>query len=1021
MKKSQKWWFRSIALTLCMALLMSIFNPVAFAMEPEPDAVTKPKEGTLWQPDAGKVLQNTEGDLPLTVLADRILPEEDAPEVVSAEAIEKNGHVNRLRAQETDLNTVIFQNKDGKKTMYYFVEPVKFVDENGVTRDKKNDVTDLIDKAAYREDYGYVNADNDIKTYFPKTLNANKGVVLEHKDIKIEISPVSRKGVALPGIEEPPISIDSVKPEITPDNVVSDTEADTVTDLTVPTVKAPVELGATSAVAIKQSTAIDEKRAKDTVSFDKVFGADTSIRYTPQFNGFKEDIILNRYTGVNEFTFRVKTGGLSLAADDSGMYAFLDPLTGEVRAQLGYLFIHDSKPFDIPDKIINESVNNPTEEDRAKKAKTLEELIKSVPVKEAGEKQEIENIFPAYNHRYIVSTVAQDKEYLVTVVVDEDYLTDKARVWPVYVDPTISVSGTGDSKAIQDAPIYSNKPTSPQGGNSYNVVGWQGSAYGTGRTLMKFPGLASNSTYASLSTNQITDLSLHLYEGSGLTANSCIDLWQYTGTSWTESTAKCNSVGWDSYSNNFTWNWINCSGWQTFNMTSMVATWKGSEYALDKGIMLKNYTSENDLSLRKDFLSTESGTKPYLTFDYNSISYTTLANGTPVSGNIAQGGEYWYKFTPTICKDYTFFTTGSTDTYGELYQGSTLLQTNDDGGEGNNFSITRSLVPGTEYRLKVRGYSTSTSGSYSVCVGSTDPFHRDNIEYIRVKKYDQSKWSGDGDITSVVTKSYLSSNQYFEAFAPGRMNVAFTVNSTLISGLNAQEAAYQSWPNIGVLPNFYFHLAKLGVDDMVSKGVINTGSAEYYGIWASEANRLLIEAKKAADQIQLAVAAVTAVYAIYNFVSAVRAVQMSMNTTQTYYTSDYRSTAYIADDLIGNMTNNPNSNTAMLGTNANGIAYNQVAQQQGRSYFYSSNYNSYVSQYGSDAMLATNRTFISNAKAAGKTIWFSHDPLAQLSSTNPAIMNSTYTYELKYLQQLYGVSLSQSNIISSGGYWYFVP
>ena len=356
-----------------------------------------------------------------------------------------------------------------------------------------------------------------------------------------------------------------------------------------------------------------------------------------------------------------------------------------------------------------------------------------------------------------------------------------------------------------------------------------------------------------------------------------------------------------------------------------------------------------------------------------------------------------------------------------MYQGSTLLQTNDDGGEGNNFSITRSLVPGTEYRLKVRGYSTSTSGSYSVCVGSTDPFHRDNIEYIRVKKYDQSKWSGDGDITSVVTKSYLSSNQYFEAFAPGRMNVAFTVNSTLISGLNAQEAAYQSWPNIGVLPNFYFHLAKLGVDDMVSKGVINTGSAEYYGIWASEANRLLIEAKKAADQIQLAVAAVTAVYAIYNFVSAVRAVQMSMNTTQTYYTSDYRSTAYIADDLIGNMTNNPNSNTAMLGTNANGIAYNQVAQQQGRSYFYSSNYNSYVSQYGSDAMLATNRTFISNAKAAGKTIWFSHDPLAQLSSTNPAIMNSTYTYELKYLQQLYGVTLSQSNIISSGGYWYFVP
>ena len=236
---------------------------------------------------------------------------------------------------------------------------------------------------------------------------------------------------------------------------------------------------------------------------------------------------------------------------------------------------------------------------------------------------------------------------------------------------------------------------------------------------MKFPGLASNSTYANLATNQITNLSLHLYEGSGLTTNACIDLWQYTGTSWTEDTAKCNNIGWNSYTNNFTWNYINCSGWQTFNMTSMVATWKGSSTALDKGIMLKNYTSESSLSYRKDFLSTESGNKPYLTYDYNPVSYTTLTRGTSISGNIEQGGEYWYTFTAPECTRFTFETTGSIDTYGELYQGSTLLSDSscDDAGEGHNFSITHSLVTGTEYRLKVRGYSTSTSGSYSVKVG----------------------------------------------------------------------------------------------------------------------------------------------------------------------------------------------------------------------------------------------------------------------------------------------------------------
>ncbi len=299
-----------------------------------------------------------------------------------------------------------------------------------------------------------------------------------------------------------------------------------------------------------------------------------------------------------------------------------------------------------------------------------------------------------------------------------------------------------------------------------------------------------------------------------------------------------------------------------------------------------------------------------------------------------------------------------------------------------------------------------------------DPFDPRNIEYTRIKKYDQSSFDGDSDITTIVTKSVISSDLYFEAFAPERSQVSFKINQALITGLNAQEQAFQEYPTL-YLPNVCFHLAKLGVDNMVSHGIINSGSAEYYGIWASEANRLLIAREQAANQIQLVCATITAVYSIYNIVTAIQAVQTSINTTQTYYASSYRSTAYLADDLLDNMTNNPNSNTVMLGTNANGVSYNQVAAQQGRSYFYSANYDSYVNQYGSDAMLATNRAFISNAKNAGKTFWFSHDPLQQLSNT--AFANSTYTYELKYLEQIYGITISESNIFSSGGYWYLVP
>ncbi len=95
-----------------------------------------------------------------------------------------------------------------------------------------------------------------------------------------------------------------------------------------------------------------------------------------------------------------------------------------------------------------------------------------------------------------------------------------------------------------------------------------------------------------------------------------------------------------------------------------------------------------------------------------------LTQGTPVAGNITQGGEHWYKFTPTQRMNYTFSTYGSTNTYGQLYQGTTLLQSNDNNANDQNFNLSRTLTPGTEYRLKVKGASSTTNGNYSVIVTS---------------------------------------------------------------------------------------------------------------------------------------------------------------------------------------------------------------------------------------------------------------------------------------------------------------
>lgn len=170
-----------------------------------------------------------------------VLSDEDYPEAVRISTTEAKSHVRRLTAKEKDLNSIVFQNNDGTKTLYYFAEPVKYVDENGEIQDKSNGVTPLVN-SKYTSEYSYTNMSNDVHTYFPKRLGTESGVVLEYRDILIELFP----------IQQPLINTTSF------------------THIT----QEPATLRTTSKA----------------VSYNNVFGTDTEIRYTPKFNGFKEEI-----------------------------------------------------------------------------------------------------------------------------------------------------------------------------------------------------------------------------------------------------------------------------------------------------------------------------------------------------------------------------------------------------------------------------------------------------------------------------------------------------------------------------------------------------------------------------------------------------------------------------------------------------------------------------------------------------------------------------------------------------------
>ncbi len=99
------------------------------------------------------------------------------------------------------------------------------------------------------------------------------------------------------------------------------------------------------------------------------------------------------------------------------------------------------------------------------------------------------------------------------------------------------------------------------------------------------------------------------------------------------------------------------------------------------------------------------------------------ASATPVeipsttSGNITFGDRDYFRIDVTQAGSLTLTTTGSTDTYGVLYDNNgTQLRANDDSGQDYNFRIAMGSVSVGAYYVMVRGFSGSTRGDYSLSV-----------------------------------------------------------------------------------------------------------------------------------------------------------------------------------------------------------------------------------------------------------------------------------------------------------------
>lgn len=167
------------------------------------------------------------------------------------------------------------------------------------------------------------------------------------------------------------------------------------------------------------------------------YGNRTALEYTLTYTGFKEDIVVEEYTGQTDFDFTLRTNGLILVSENGSYY--LRDAAGKTKAALGDIIIFTA--------------------------------------------DERNNAFGSMTHK----TVTAGQEYVITVHVDDEYLKDEKTAYPIRIDPTVEIVYDGtNASAIEDVTLNSLGSSAPNSGSIY--VGKRGN-YGISRTLMRFPGL----------------------------------------------------------------------------------------------------------------------------------------------------------------------------------------------------------------------------------------------------------------------------------------------------------------------------------------------------------------------------------------------------------------------------------------------------------------------------------------------------------------------------------------------------
>ncbi len=565
--------------------------------------------------------------------------------------VEDEGHVQRLYAEES-LDTLVFRNRDGTKTTYFFAEDIKFTDDEGYV-----EVKDI--SLEYTSSTGYTTKMNDKSVVLPN--NISSGVSVSYGENTVTMIPMPNPTL--------------------PDNIQANANAELVT-------------------------------GKNSVRYNSVFGSNTHIEYTPLMNGVKEDIILSSYDGTNMWVFMINTNGMAAYTDENGMHYFAASEASDTRFSLGNVFIYDSAD--------NFSIG------------TMQ-----------------------------IAAVRPNQQYMVAISADTEFLTDADTVYPIYIDPQITVSGTSSSN-IQDTTVFSGSPSTNMGMWQIARVGCWGGDTSIARMLIKFPGLMNHSDFDEIINNSnALSVVLKLYQ---------VEATDYAGiyikvlkNSWTESNATWSNIDTDDTVGSKMIIGGGAAGYRTFDLTALFTNSSYSQY-LSNGLVLKKRNETSDEG-SYSFNTKECGSAtsiPMVVATYANVDMSIIPDAISMcvgeERDLLEGVTMPTGQTLYDCSagNYTNITVTS-DRYvtANSAGNATLTVVIQDAETGllafKNVPVTIDFVmglPDTVEILKGQAFSVSTSDDYNISWSSSDD---------TIADYETGgifgKRAGTTTITAVATKN----------------------------------------------------------------------------------------------------------------------------------------------------------------------------------------------------------------------------------------------------------------------------